>query len=186
MLRLRPSVLLLVALAAVALAGCGNKESKVLEGAGEGSYLDVGELKYQVQISRLLNPRAREDSSFLVDLPAGQTLGSGDQWFAVFMRVQNETKEALPMAQRFQIEDTQGHIFRPVTMGPRNVFSYRPGRLESEQIYPLSNTVASEGTIQGSMLLFKIPNEDLENRPLELTIRSPRPPGEIGETALDV
>ena len=53
--------LLLVALAALVVGACGNKEDKTLHGATEGIYIDVGGLKYQVQISRVLNPTDRED-----------------------------------------------------------------------------------------------------------------------------
>ena len=80
-------MLLPVALAALALGACGNKEDHVLHAATEGIYLDVGGLKYQVQISRVLNANDREDRDYLVDLPADQQLGSNDNWFAVFMRV---------------------------------------------------------------------------------------------------
>jgi hypothetical protein len=186
MLRPRPFSLLAAALAVAALTGCGNREDKVLEGATEGIYLDVGELKYQVQISRLLNPSSRDDRALLVDLPADQSLGDRDQWFAVFVRVQNETSRPLPMAQRYQIEDTQGNVFRPIRLGPKNVFAFRPVPLAGEQVYPLLNTPAADGTIQGSMLLFKIPNADLENRPLVFQIRSPITPGEVGSVDLDV
>jgi hypothetical protein len=185
---LRPRLLspLVAVLAVAALVGCGNKEKTVTEGSTEGAYLDVGGLKYQVQISRLLNPASREDRSLLVDLPAGESLGQGDQWFAVFVRVQNETGQSLPMAQRYQIEDTQGNVFRPITLGPKNVFAFRATALAGEQVYPLQNTAAAESTTQGSLLLFRIPNADLENRPLEFTIRSPVAPGEIGRVDLDV
>jgi hypothetical protein len=179
-------LVVVLALAAAVLSGCGNKESKVLEGSTEGSYLDVGDLKYQVQISRILNPASREDRSLLIGLPAGQRLGAADQWFAIFMRVQNTTGRPLPMAQRYEIEDTQGNRFHPIAMGRQNVFAYRSGPLAGNEIYPPASTPAAESTIQGSLLLFKIPNADLENRPLELRIRSPLPPGELGEVALDV
>ena len=84
-------MLVSVALAALALGACGNKEERTLHGTTEGIYIDVGDLKYQVQISRLLNPNDREDSGYLVDLPADQQLGPKDNWFAVFMRVENTT-----------------------------------------------------------------------------------------------
>ncbi len=79
------------------------------------------------------------------------------------------------MASRYQIEDTQGNVFRPITLGTKNVFAFRPGPLEGEEIYPLANAFPADGTIQGFAPALQDPNEDLENRPLELTIRSPLP-----------
>lgn len=184
--RPRPPVLLVAALAAAALAGCGAKSDKVTEGTTEGTYLDVGDLKYQVQISRLLNPFSREDRSLLVDVPPSQSLASGQQWFGVFLRVQNTTGGPLPMASRYQIVDTQGNVFRPIPVGPKNVFVFRRGRLGANDVFPLANTPAADSTTQGALLLFRIPNADLENRPLEFQIRSPLPPREIGSVALDV
>ena len=82
--------LLLVAVAALVVGACGNKESETLHGDTEGIYIDVGGLKYQVQISRVLNPTDREDRDYLVDLPAGEQLAADENWFAVFMRVEND------------------------------------------------------------------------------------------------
>jgi hypothetical protein len=74
----RTLTLLLVVLAALAVGACGNKESRTLHGDTEGEYIDVGPMKYQVQISRLLNPTYPEDRGYLIDLPAGETLGASD------------------------------------------------------------------------------------------------------------
>ena len=60
---LRPfRVLLLLALAAASasvLAGCGNKLEVRTVGETEGIYVDVGELRYQVQLSRIINPHSQ-------------------------------------------------------------------------------------------------------------------------------
>ena len=65
-----------VALSALALGvgACGNKEDVVTHADTEGIYVDVGPLKYQVQNSRLLNPRAvPEDASFVRGVAGAQT-----------------------------------------------------------------------------------------------------------------
>src|SRR5437764_811720 len=69
-MRLRPLALLAAASAALALGACGNKVAVVKEGKTEGTYLNVGDLQYQVQISRALNPADVEDRDYLVGLPA--------------------------------------------------------------------------------------------------------------------
>jgi hypothetical protein len=183
----RSLTLLLVALAAVAIAACGNKEARTLHAATEGEYVDVGPMKYQVQISRLLNPYDPEDRGYLVDLPAGQTLGPKDEWFAVFMRVENGSENAAPVASQYEIVDTQENRYTPVEMGPKNVFAYRAGTLGAHQVLPFANSAAGQNTIQGAMLLFKIPVANFANRPLELRINPPAGAGtEVGTVDLDV
>jgi hypothetical protein len=175
-----------VALAALALGACGNKEERTLHGTTEGIYIDVGDLKYQVQISRLLNPTDREDSGYLIDLPADQQLGPKDNWFAVFMRVENTTDKPEPATNGYSIRDTQGNVYKPVTMGPKNVFAYRPAVLQPKDVLPLPDSAAGENTIQGAMLLFKIPVANFQNRPLVLRIPPPSGEGETGSVDLDV
>jgi hypothetical protein len=183
----RPISLLLALVAVTVLAGCGNKEDRVLHGSTEGIYLDLGALKYQVQISRLLNPSSPEDRAYLVGLDQSQrTLPAGQEWFAVFMRVQNEDSQAHPAASNYTITDTQDTKFRPIQLGPDNVFAYRAGNVAGHSLIPVPDSPPSEGTIQGSLLLFKIPTRNLENRPLELSIASPDTPGETATVDLDV
>jgi hypothetical protein len=183
----RSITLLLVALATLALGACGNKHARTLHAATEAEYVDVGPLKYQVQISRLLNPTSTEDRAYLVDLPAGQSLGTADEWFAVFMRVENPTDSPQPVAHQYEIVDTEDNVYRPIQFGPKNVFVYRAGTVGAKQILPLPDSPAGQDSIQGAMLLFKIPYKNLENRPLELRI--PAPAGttnEVGTIDLDV
>jgi hypothetical protein len=185
-MRTRLLTLLLVAFAAVALGACGDKQARTLHGATEGTYIDVDNLKYQVQISRLLNPTDREDEGYLVDLPAGESLGPSDQWFAVFMRVENDSDKPGRAATNYDIRDTQGNVYRPINMGPKNVFAYRSAVLQPKDLLPLPSSAAAENTIQGSMLLFKIPTANFQNRPLVLEIPSPSGSKEVGTVDLDV
>jgi hypothetical protein len=183
----RSLTLLLVLVAAVALAACGNKTSVNLHADTEGEYVDVGPMKYQVQISRLLNPFDPEDRGYLTDLPASETLGASDEWFAVFMRVENASGNAAPVASQYEIVDTQENRYTPVQMGPKNVFAYRAGTLGAHQILPFANSPAGQNTIQGAMLLFKIPVANFANRPLELRISPPEGAGTaVGTVDLDV
>lgn len=186
MSRSRLLPLFLVALAALALGACGNKEERVLHGHTEGSYLDVGPMKYQVQISRLINPEDREDRAYLVGVPGADELAATDSWFGVFIRAQNETSSPQPLAEEYVIKDSQGNEFKPIEPTADNVFALRPGDVAPEEVYPLLGTPAAESTIQGSLLLFKIPYANLENRPLDLEIASAAAPGEVASVELDV
>src|SRR5215217_399741 len=100
--RMRLPILLL--LVCGVLAGCGNDESRAVggeeqsrqtEGQSEAIYIPLGGLKYQVQISRVLNPFSREDAAYLSGVRGDLTaLEQGRCWFGVFMRVENDSTGA--------------------------------------------------------------------------------------------
>jgi hypothetical protein len=185
-MRARPLTLLMVLLAALVVGACGDKQERTLHGDTEGTYIDVDNLKYQVQISRLLNPTDREDEGYLIDLPADQKLGPNEQWFAVFMRVENDSDKPGRAATDYSIRDTQGNVYRPIQMGPKNVFAYRGAVLQPKDLLPLPSSPAAESTIQGAMLLFKIPVDKFQDRPFVLEIPSSTGSKEVGTIDLDV
>lgn len=167
-------------------AGCGNKQETITLGETEGIYLDIDDLKYQVQISRYLNPDDTEDEAYLVGLPETTAPPEGDEtWFAVFIRVQNTTDEEQVPANDFRIVDTQENVYRPVPIDTDvNPFAYEPDPVPPKGLIPAPDSVASEGTIQGSLLLFKVKTESLQNRPLEFRFK--RGSGTEGIVDLDV
>jgi hypothetical protein len=186
--RLATRILAIVALlAATVLAGCGQTPGRQHRvGETEGIYVTLGELKYQIQISRQLNPADTEDVAYLRGLPEGVEPPSRDEtWFAIFIRVENDSDEQQVAAETFEIEDTQEKIYRPVLLDERtNVFAYRPGPVAPEGgLIPDPDSAAGQGVIQGSLLLFKLTNESLQNRPLEFRIKSAR---ESGEAIVDI
>ena len=91
--RLRPLVLAAIAvLAAVSLTACGNKKNEERFAANEGIYFESGDLKYQVQITRQLNPKQAMDSELMQGIAPAQRLIKPDElWFATFLRVENES-----------------------------------------------------------------------------------------------
>jgi len=184
----RRLLMLLVLATALVVGGCGNKEKTTTEASTEGIYLDVGGLKYQVQISRILNPSDIEDRNYLTQLPQGTLPPKGDEaWFGVWVRVQNTNDgKSLPTASNFEIRDTQGNVFRPYAQ-VGNVFAYQPvDKLGPQMVLPPPDAPAGSGPIQGSLLLFKLTTTSLANRPLEFRIISPTDPTNVGTVDLDV
>lgn len=187
MSRSRLPVLLLLLAAALGVAGCGNKKDHVTEAETEGIFVEVGELSYQVQISRALNPGDVEDRGYLDGIPAEEQELAGDEtWFGVFVRVENNTEGAHPSAEEFEVVDTQEQTYEPVELAETNPFAYRPGVLEPGETIPGQDTTAFETPIQGSLVLFKVKNITLQNRPLELRIQSALTPEEEGVVNMDV
>lgn len=172
------------------LAACGKHQSTgpVRVAETEGIYLDVGDLKYQVQVSRQFNPADEQDEPFLIGIPEDERdLKPNEVWFGVLMRVQNETDEALRPAEDIQITDTQEDLFKPLTLGPENVFAYRPGEaIPPESVMPLPDSPAFDSASRGALVLFKLTLAALNNRPLELKIEGRRVPQQTGIINLDV
>lgn len=182
----RTALLSLAALAALAVGGCGNKTEKVTVAETEGIYVSVDDLTYQVQISRILNPASVEDAAYLKGLPEGEELAADEVWFGVFMRVENETDEELTPIDGFKITDTQDTVFEPVELDPElNLYVYEPRPLAPGELMPVLNSPASDNTIRGELILFKLKVESLGNRPLELELESAKG-GDNGVCNLDV
>lgn len=191
--RMRPSrralaTVVTASLLALPLAGCGAKEKRTTRGDTEAAYVDVGDLRYQVQISRQLNQYDNEDKAYLRGIdPKERTLGADETWFGVFLRVENETKRTLPAAIDFQISDTQDNVYEPVTLAGSNPFAYAGGKVRAGRILPLIDSAPyNNPSIRGALVLFKVTNLSYNNRPLELTIKSPEVPQQVASIDLDV
>ncbi|MEA2272425.1 MAG: hypothetical protein QOI98_1133 [Solirubrobacteraceae bacterium] len=173
--------------AALSLSACGNKQSVVTSAESEGIYLDLDSLKYQVQVSRELNPSDREDRAYMAGLtPADRALAPDEVWFGVFLQVQNDTGQSHPSAQQFKIEDTERNVYRPVPLASINSFAYRPTTLDPKGLIPLPDTPAYDGPTQGAVVLFKLKEPSFDNRPLVLSIESAVTPGQFAHVDLDV
>jgi uncharacterized protein YndB with AHSA1/START domain len=180
-------------LAVLALSACGSANDKTHEGtyAGEGGvaapYLTVGPLIYQVQISRQLNPFDEEDSEYLAGLtPAQAKLSFGEEWFGVFIQVHNDGTHPALAATAMTVSDFLGHRYTPVIPLGRNPYIYLGGLVPGAGTIPGPNSTAAFGPTQGALLLYKIKNYSLENRPLTLRIISSANPAAQAAAELDV
>jgi hypothetical protein len=154
-------------------AGCGyESDSKHVE---EGEPVTLGELKYNVIFSRFLNPDDNEDSGYLVGLPKPPP---GSAYFGVFFEVQNESDEPQRLADEFTITDIDHSKFEAVES--ESLYALAPGgEVEPEEQIPVLDSTAQLGPIEGAVVIFELPADALENRPLELEIPGPEGPGEV-------
>lgn len=182
----RLTLVVALVLVAAGVSACGGKTLPANEAESEGQYFTVGDLKYQVQISRQINPTDLEDKEYLSGIGAGDLKLNRDQtFFGVFMRVENKTGNPLNSAGEFVITDTQGNQFRPVPL--TNPFAYRVesitpnGGTEPNAVEP-----AHYAPTQGKLLLFKLPNTSLDNRPLRMEVKAATGKYRTGAVTLDV
>jgi hypothetical protein len=150
----------------VVLAACGDEEPGVDEPAREGLALPLGGVEYNVFITRQLNPSIPPDNAYY----RGPTPPRGETLYGIFIQVCNHSDEVHDTATTFKVTDNQGNEFEPEELPEDNPFAYAPRRLEPQECIPQVGSVAALGPSAGSMLLFQLPLENAENRPLELEI----------------
>jgi hypothetical protein len=184
---------LLVVLVALALSACGsshtplNHEDNTGAGGANSEYITLGGLKYQVQLSRVLNPYKVEDAAYLTGIPASLAqLPAGQEWFGVFMLVLNPSDKPAPAATDFTLSDTQGSTYKPVALPKVNLYAYEPVTLAPGQQIPKVDSTAYYSPTQAALLLFQIPVSEFDNRPLTLTIVDPTDPTQKATVTLDV
>jgi hypothetical protein len=170
---LAPLILALAACGALALSACGyTSDSKEVV---EGEPLKLGDVKYNVVFSRYLNPKDNEDSAYLV---GQEELPPGFSYFGVFFEVQNEGEESRPLPDSFTITDADQQEYK--ALPSESLFAFPlGGEVESEEQIPVLDTTPQQGPIEGSLVLFKLPETASENRPLELEISSPDGEGTV-------
>ncbi len=163
--------LLAVLALAVPLAGCGAKEETTEEGlplAVEGEPLEVGDLIYNVAITRFLNPNTVEDAAYL---QGADEAPRGMHYLGVFLRIDNDGDEELPSAGTYQVTDASHRVYEPIPLD--TAFNLDIGsNVPSDGSIPAPDTVAAAGPTQGAMLLFLVDDDVSEERPLELQITS--------------
>ena len=170
------AALMLVVLA-LGVAACGSGDPREVE---EGEVVKVGGLKYSVVFSRYLNPNDNEDAAYLKGLEPAQ---NEHNYFGVFLQVKNPTHETLGLVDKLTITDAEGQKFEPIETESEFAFPFGAQLTENEWT-PELDTTASSGPVQGSVVVFEVPEEVSADRPLLLHI--PGPAKESGIVRLDL
>jgi hypothetical protein len=166
------ALLALLALA-VGVAACGYSSSS--KHTNEGEPMQLGELEYNVTFSRYLNPNDTEDAAYLVgqkEAPKGET------YFGVFFEVQNDDERSQKLPESFTIVDADHQSYDSIPSKSLYAFPLG-GEVEAQEQVPTLDSTAQEGPIEGSLVLFQLPETASENRPLVLEIEGPEGPAEV-------
>lgn len=177
--RLSRFLLLALAFACLPLlaAGCGAEEPE--SEVPEGEPLELGEVEFDVQITRFLNPDSTEDATYL---EGAEPLLDGQQYLGVFLEIKNEGDEPTVVPYPLKVVDTRGQTFIQEEID--NPFTLVPGEpIEPDGQLPGVQSAAANGPIEGSLVLFRIDETATETRPLQLEV--PGPEG-VGTIELDI
>jgi hypothetical protein len=169
--RMPRRLLMLLCLLALAVgaASCGEADTEqgVDEAAREGLAIDLDGVDYNVFITRQLNTRIPPDDAYV---EAGTEPDKGETLYGVFLQACNHSKDSHETVDDFKIVDSQGNEFEPEELPAENQFAYRSQELLPDECIPEAGSVAQLGPNAGSMLLFRLPLENTEYRPLELEV----------------
>ena len=142
--------------------------------------MKLGDVNYNAIFSRFLNRNDTEDSAYLVGQPPPPP---GSAYFGVFFEVQNESDE--PAAAAGVVHDRRRRSPGASSRSPARASTRFPlgGEIEAEEQLPVLDSTPQQGPIEGSLVLFLLPDSASENRPLILEI-----PGEdeSAEVTLDL
>jgi hypothetical protein len=173
------ALVLLIALAVLGVAGCGNDLGKE---ADEGVPILLGDLKYNVQETRFLNESQPDDKEYL----EGQVLPTptGKSYLGVFLTIHNQGDDPvkIPTNADLSVVDTTGAAYESIP-SHTNFAAPLGSMLPGGDDIPGPGTAAANGPTQGAIVLFSVPEGISENRPLKLEIDSQ---GESGEITLDI
>ncbi|MFN8159934.1 MAG: hypothetical protein U0R52_02660 [Solirubrobacterales bacterium] len=170
-------VAILLLIAALTLASCGSSSEEVT-GLAEGEPVTLGKLQYNVVFSRYLNPQDIEDRDYLVGQPPPP---KDTNYLGVWMQVINKDKESpQELPPSLTVTDTQGEKFTSIPS--ESIFALNLGdSIDKEDQAPALDSAPQSGPVQASVVLFLIPDDSAEDRPLQLVI-----PGEGGPATVDL
>jgi hypothetical protein len=119
-----------------------------------------------VLFTRPLNRFDVEDREYLVGQPAPKP---GETYIGVFIKVENMDDVPHSLPESFEIVDTAE--MRHESIESDSIYALPKGaKLDPGEQLPQIDSTAQVGPIQASMLLFKVADEVLELRPVELEL----------------
>lgn len=174
----RPIALILLAGATLlAVAACGAEEELEVK---EGEPVELEGLRYNVRLSRFLNPNDREDAAYLVGRPRAP---AGKDYLGVFIRIENDSESSVTPPAGISVRDTSDNEYEPVASASLYALDFDTA-IEAGADVPAPDSPAASGPVNGAMVLFLVDRSVSENRPLRLEI--PAPGGESGSVELDI
>jgi hypothetical protein len=183
-LSLRPTfrnsavIALAAILAMLAVSGCAldaRKNLKVISqtelASGGEPYFFSGQMTYQIQESRVLNPYNVGDVQYLAGVKDAQSIPGNKMWFAVFLWAKNQSHQTQWTTDHFTMTDSSGATYYPTKLNPNiNPYAWDAEKLSRDGIEPGPDTTAGYGPIGGGLILFELPTSVYSNRPLTLDV----------------
>ena len=149
------------------MAGCGNDLGKE---ADEGVPIQLGDLKFNVQETRFLNPAQPDDKRVPGGPAAAPPAGQGlPRRLPDDRTTRATTPSGCPTNAEMSVVDTTGAAYQSI---PSHTDFAAPlgSALAAGGDMPAPGTAAANGPTQGALVLFLVDQSVSENRPLKLEI----------------
>ena len=147
-------------------------------GAPDFRVVRIGGVEYEAMQGRPLDPAHPVDAKIVAGLPAGdRRMAAGETLFGAFIAITNDSSVRLRTADRIELRDEGGHMYRPLALPLTNPYAYSPRLLRPGVRIPAVGSPADDDlAATGRMLVFRIPSRMSESGALELVIHdSSRP-----------
>jgi hypothetical protein len=159
-------------------AAAGTSESApprtATTGTDEARTIRAGGFDWTVALFRELHPHAAPDQQIV----GSRRPADGSGFWAAFLTACNAGPRPARPPAGLGLVDAFGHVFLPVGLPAGNPFAFAPGTLDPDGCLPASGTVAERVT-DGVALVFEVPFDALENRPLHLRLPPPTASGDV-------
>lgn len=162
----RMTTLLVAALVAVAVAGCGGeeREDNAVE-ATEANTVELDGVRYRVPLFRELNPHITADDAVYDGPPPADDHGL----YAAFLQACNPNGPAAVPTEQVVLEDAYGQRFEPLPDRTDDDFGYRAAPLDAGECLPAEGS-AADRTFDGVVAIFEVPFDAVAERPLILEL----------------
>jgi hypothetical protein len=100
--------------------------------------------------------------------------------FGAFIAVANDSPGWRPAAERIELRDDAGHVYRPLPLPATSRYAYVPRPVPPRTRIPGPGTPADDNlAATGRLLLFRIPADRYDEGLLELVIHDARDPARV-------
>jgi hypothetical protein len=151
--------------------GRGQEKPLLVPSSIQGPQVTIGDLTYNVQSVRLLNPNRPADAPYMVNLPSQP---KGRAYMGVFLKIYNHSRE-------HDVVSAPGYLLEPVPapgLVVMNLPSESPywldqgGTVPAGGVLPVPGTPAAAGPTAGGMLLYLITSQMTANQPFRLIVHT--------------
>jgi hypothetical protein len=138
----------------------------------------IGGVEYEAMKGRPVDPAEPVDAAIVAGLSArDRRPAAGETLFGAFIGITNDSSVRLPTADRIELRDQAGHVYRPLALPATNPYAYSQRLLRPGVRIPALGSPADDNlATTGRVLVFRIPAVVYESETLELVIHDPSHP----------
>jgi hypothetical protein len=138
----------------------------------------IGGVEYEAMLGRPVDPGNPVDAAIVAGLPArDRRVAAGETLFGAFIATTNDASARRRTADRIELRDQEGHVYRPLALPATNRYAYSQRLLRPGVRIPALGSPADDNlAATGRLLVFRIPTQAYASEELELVIHDPSHP----------